>query len=143
MEKWAAYRGAQRARVKRHWWEAARLYVRFSVDQFVEWLCDYGESVPRILASLTLVYVLFILLYGLTGSVVRVQETPAGTVRTPTVDMTDLAVFSVMDMSTSGSPSVGLQPSSVRVHLLTGIQALLGIALTGLLGFVLGSRIRR
>jgi hypothetical protein len=46
-------------------------------------------------------------------------------------------------MTTSGSPVVGVEPRSEAVHLLTGFQASLGIALTGLLGFVLGNRIRR
>jgi hypothetical protein len=38
---------------------------------------------------------------------------------------------------------VALQPRNEEVHFLTGAQALLGIGLTGLLGFVFGNRIRR
>ena len=36
-----------------------------------------------------------------------------------------------------------LQPRDHFVHFLTGVQALFGISLTGLLGFVVGNRIRR
>ena len=46
-------------------------------------------------------------------------------------------------MTTSGSPGVGLQPRDEYVYFLSGAQALLGISMTGLLGFVLGNRIRR
>ena len=60
-----------------------------------------------------------------------------------THDPVDLAIFSLLAMTTSGSPVVELQPAGKLVHLLTGVQALLGIALTGLLGFVIGNRVRR
>ena len=143
MEKRAALANARKALGQCDWWTAACWSGRYAADQFVEWLCDYGESVPRVLAVLFLLYLLFAVLYGMTGSVVRVQDTPAGIVRTPTSNPTDLAIFSLLAMTTSGSPTVGLLPSSELVHLLTGLQALVGIALTGLLGFVVGNRIRR
>ncbi len=143
MQKWDALQKARAARRAGGWRESAGLYVRFGIDQLVEWVCDYGESVPRVLCSLFAVYLGFMLLYAITGSVVRVVETPAGPVREPTRDPIDLAVFSLMAMTTSGTPAVTLQPRDVLVHLLTGAQALLGIALTGLLGFVMGNRIRR
>jgi hypothetical protein len=143
MQKLATWQQARAARARRHWRLAARLYAQYGSDQFVEWLCDYGESIGRVLASLVVVYGLFTLLYGLTGSVVRLEETPAGVVRVPTRNLLDLAVFSLLAMSTSGSPAVGLLPHNELVHLLTASEALLGIALTGLLGFVIGNRIRR
>lgn len=114
-------------------------YVLYVGDQLVEWVCDYGESVGRVLLSMLLVYVLFAALYGVTGSVMHVE----GTRQTPTRSVLDLLVFSLLAMTTSGSPAVGLVPRNASVQLLTGLQALLGIFLTGLLGFVLGNRIRR
>ena len=45
-------------------------------------------------------------------------------------------------MTTVG-PSGGLQPRGDLTLALMGTQAFLGVALTGLLGFVLGNRIRR
>ena len=117
-------------------------------DQLVEWICDYGESMGRVLISILVVYTFFMILYGLTGSVVRVGASPGGSrsgggmVPVPTHRALDLAVFSLLAMTTQGSP-VGLLPRNETVQFLTGIEALLGIGLTGLLGFVLGNRIRR
>ena len=109
----------------------------------VEWLCDYGESIMRVLATMAVVYLGFAALYGATGSVLRTEETPSGPRQVPTTHPLDLAIFSLLAMTTSGSPAVGLMPANEMVHLLTGVQASLGIALTGLLGFVLGNRVRR
>ena len=89
------------------------------------------------------VFVAFAVLYGLTDSVVRVAETPAGETRVVTRSVLDLSIFSLLAMTTSGSPVVGLEPRDEIVHFLTGIQALIGIALTGLLGFVTGNLVRR
>ena len=65
----------------RDWSNTLRSYARYATEQFVEWLCDYGESVPRVMASMMAVYVSFILLYKLTNSVVRVYQTSGGLIR--------------------------------------------------------------
>lgn len=143
MQKHEALRQARRARQDKRWREAAGAYARYGADVFVECLCDYGESIPRVFCSLLALYLIFIVLYGITGSVVRVRETPAGPVRAITHHPIDLAIFSLLAMSTSGSPAVGLLPSNELVHLLTASEALMTIALTGLMGFVIGNRIRR
>lgn len=121
---------------------AAHHGLRYVTDVGAEWLCDYGESISRVLAAMVVVYIFFIVLYGLTGSVVRVGATPSSPT-TPTSNLLDLAIFSLLAMTTSGSPVVGLLPHTEAVHLLTGLEALCGIFLTGLLGFVVGNRIRR
>ena len=82
--------------------------VRYLVEQFVEWLCDYGESVPRVLGSLLVLHLVFMSIYGLGGCVVRIRETPTGIERAPTHSLVDLATFSLLALSTSGSPAVGL-----------------------------------
>jgi hypothetical protein len=53
-----------------------------------------------------------------------------------------VAIFSMLVMTT-GSPEGGLAPRGDLTLVLMGVQAFLGIALTGLLGFVLGNRIHR
>jgi hypothetical protein len=83
------------------------------------------------------VYLLFLLLYGLTGSVVH------GVTRVRTRSPADLAVFTMFSMITSAQPPVGLLPADEFARLLTGVQALLGTVLTGMLGFVLGNRMKR
>ena len=142
MKKMDSWQRARRALAEDRRAAALDAYARYAGDQFVEWVCDYGESVPRVLASLLVVYVFFVLFYGVTGSVLHLRATPAGQLWQTTRDPLDLAVFSLLAMTTSGTPSV-LVPRNEFVYLLTGLQALLGIAMTGLLGFVVGNRIRR
>lgn len=113
--------------------------ARYIGDQLIETVCDYGESVPRVLGALTFVYLLFLTIYGITGSISRV----VGDRIVVSTHVIDLAIFSLMAMTTSGTPSVGLMPTDRIALLLSGAQALLGIFLTGLLGFVAGNRIRR
>ena len=89
-----------------------------------------------------MVYVAFTLIYALAGSVVREVEVPEGAVRVSARNPAEVAAFSLLVM-TSGSPEGGLAPRGDLTLLLMGVQTFLGIALTGLLGFVLGNRIRR
>lgn len=118
----------------------ARYFGVYLLDQLVEWICDYGESVGRVLATLVIVCIAFAALYGALGGVLATAAN--GTARV-TRHPLDLAVFSLFAMTTSGAPSSGLVPRDAKIQLLTGIQSMLGIALTGLLGFVAGNRIRR
>ena len=141
MEKLAALQKAKEAWQEHDWKGAIPHYAKVAVDQLVEWVCDYGESVPRVLCSLLAVYVLFTLIYGLTWSVIRVQATSTALIREPTRNLVDLARFSLAAMTTMDL--TGLEPRNGLVELLAGLEALLGIALTGLLGFVAGNRIRR
>jgi len=141
MEKLAAFQKAKQAWQEHDWKGALRRYAKVAGDQLVEWACDYGESVPRVLCSLLAIYVLFTLIYGLTWSVIRVHATPTAIIREPTRNLVDLARFSLGAMTTMDL--TGLEPRNGLVELLAGVEALLGIALTGLLGFVAGNRIRR
>jgi hypothetical protein len=79
---------------------------------------------------------LFTLGYGLTGSVVGDDRRSISfcTLREPGWDLVSLALFSLPE---------GLHPRNDFVQLVAGFQALLSITLIGLLGFVLGNRIRR
>ncbi len=143
MQKRAAREKARVAWGRRDWRGAAAGYAKYAGDQVTEWLSDYGDSVPRVLCCMLVVYVLFLLLYGLTGGVVRVEQTPNGVSKVPTRSLADLAVFTMFAMITAAQPPVGLLPANEYARLLTGVQGLLGTTLTGLLGFVLGNRMRR
>jgi hypothetical protein len=142
MQKREALAQARAARSGRQWRRSIGRYAQYATDQLVEWMCDYGESVPRVLGSLAAVYAAFTLIYALSGSVVRVSAIPGGSVRAPIRNPVDVAIFSLLVMTT-GSPEGGLAPRGDLTLLLMGVHAFLGIALTGLLGFVLGNRIRR
>ena len=142
MQKNEARRRSEEAWKARDWNRAIADAFDYSSDQFVEWVCDYGESIARILGAMAAVFLAFTLFYGLTGGVVRVTKVPKGDLRETTRDVSDLVMFSLMAL-TSGGPPAGLEPRNELIHLLTGVQALLGIALTGLLGFVAGNLVRR
>jgi uncharacterized protein YjbI with pentapeptide repeats len=129
-------------------WRSTRLwgfYLRHTskwmMDWVVELVCGYGESFHRVVATLTSVYILFTLGYGVTWSVMRVVTTPDGVARTFTGNPIDWAIFSLGALTTMDP--AGLEPRNNLVQLAAGLEALLGIFLTGLLGFVVANRIRR
>ena len=109
----------------------------------MEWSCDYGESLWRTFATILVVYVAFTVVYGVSDGVYRLTSSHHGLVPLVTHRVDDLAVFSIMAMTTSGLAGNVLQPANLWISFLGGIQILSGIFLTGLLGFVAGNRIRR
>ncbi len=117
--------------------------VDFASNQVVEWVCDYGESAGRILKFMGVILLAFAMIYGLTGGVVRTTATVAGEVKVTTRRPIDLFLFSLFAMASPSNPPVGLLPRDEVTQLLSGVQALIGIALTGLLGFVMGNLVRR
>lgn len=126
---------------KRWWWFYFTHTLKWLGDWLAELVCGYGESFPRVLATLASVYLLFTLGYGITWSVMRVTVTPAGIVKTYTGNPVDWAIFSLGALTTMDP--AGLEPRNNLVQLAAGLEALLGIFLTGLLGFVVANRIRR
>lgn len=121
---------------------ALRPLAKYVSDQLTELLCDYGESVPRVLGALVILFSFFTLIYAITGSVLRAVPGIDGAKPVVTQNLWDVALFSFLCM-TSGAPSGELAPRDDIALMLTGIQLFIGVALIGLLGFVLGNRIRR
>lgn len=128
-------------RCKKWWAFCLRHTLKCMADWLVELLCGYGESFFRVLGTLAAVYVLFTLGYGLTWSVMRVTAGPEGITRMLTGNPVDWAIFSLGALTTM-EPS-GLEPRNNIVQVVAGLEALLGVFLTGLLGFVVANRIRR
>lgn len=144
MQKCATRRLAGRAFAKGRWFSGVRNSLKSAGDQLAEWVCDYGESVPRIIISLLALMLLFMAIYGVTGSVVRIEQAPnGGIVRVTTRSLSDLALFSTSMMLAKDTTHVGLAPRGELTFLLTNAQTFLGLFLSGLLGFVLGHRLRR
>jgi hypothetical protein len=137
MQKFDAHRRGKAARDLGDWRGMVEGYGNYASDLVVEWVCDYGESITRILRTMLLVYALFTALYVIDGSVVRAET------REVTRKVGDVAIFSLLAMTTPGNPPVGLAPRDVTVHITTGLQALAGVGLAGLLGFVTGNLVRR
>nr|WP_238181013.1 pentapeptide repeat-containing protein [Methylobacterium trifolii] len=111
---------------------------RWTSDRFVEWLCDYGESLSRIARAFVLVIGLFAILYGATGGLI-VEGPEGGATHNPL----DLVSYSALNMMTANPPEIGIKPIGRITNLLVGIQGAAGIILMGLFGFVLGNRLRR
>lgn len=140
MQKFEALQLARTARAGRRYREAGSGYLNHASDQIVEWVCDYGESIPRVLLSMLALYLGFTVLYGVSGGVLR--SAPPGGASATTRDPLDLAVYSLLAMTSGNTPS-GMEPRDNWIILLAGFESLLGVALTGLLGFVMGNLVRR
>ncbi len=143
IEKHQALQHAKAAWSERKWKDAAGWFAKYAADQVVERLCNYGESISQVLLTMVVVFFLFTLIYGLTGGVLRMRETPQGTVSSPSRSLLDWVNFSMYAMTTSGRHPVGLVPSNEWIQLLIGFQRLLSIALASLVGFVFGHMSRR
>jgi hypothetical protein len=125
----------------RVWWFFVRHTAKWLSDWLVELVCGYGERPWRTAATMVVVFAVFIGIYWATWAVIWVEETPGATVLVPTRNLIDLAVFGLGAFTTMDPK--GLEPRATWVQFVAGFEALLGIGLTGLLGFVLGNRIRR
>ncbi|MEA1832560.1 pentapeptide repeat-containing protein [Methylobacterium durans] len=111
---------------------------RWVADRFVEWLCDYGESLSRIVRAFALLIMVFGAFYGITGGLI-----PEGGDGRPTRNVVDLVSYSALNMMTANPPEIGIKPVGRVTNLLVGTQGAVGIILMGLFGFVLGNRLRR
>lgn len=89
-----------------------------------------------------MVFVTFILIYALTGAVVKVEPGPEPTRATSYRPM-DLTLYSLTAMTSPGNPPENMFPRDEVAYFLTSVQSFLAIFLIGLLGFVAGNRIRR
>ena len=87
MQKRSTLEQARADQAAGRWGNALKSYVIYGTDQAVEWVCDYGESVPRVLGSLLALYLFFIVLYGQTHrrrAGARRWKLRTGTVKVPT-----------------------------------------------------------
>jgi len=123
------------------WWFWVRYFFKWLPMWLAEQSCGYGESLGRTAVSMVVLFVLFIGIYWATWSVMKVEYSPDATRLVPTRSLKDLAIFGLGAFTTMDPE--GLEPRTVWVQFVAGLEALLGIGLTGLLGFVLGNRIRR
>ncbi len=112
-------------------------------DAFAEWLCDYGESLPRLLRAFFVTVVAFALFYAVTGTLVHTAEGNALLAGQPARNLLTLFGFSLLNMCTSGIPDIGVKPGTHLVYFISSLQYVLGLVLIGLFGYVLGNRIRR
>jgi len=115
-------------------WFYTRHTAKWTLDWVVEWTCGYGESVLRTLRAMGVALVGFAVLYWLLGAVVDVSGNPSST-------WLHCLLYSGGAFTTFGVDT--LRPANDWIRALSILESVVGIALTGLLGFVLGNRIRR
>ncbi len=122
-------------------WFYTRHTVKWAKDGLIELVCNYGEGPWQTLASIAVVFLGFAIFYSRGGLMNWVVDGPQGTTLLRTWDLGAGLLLSLCAMTTIDVP--WLQPSEPWVAAVMGFEALLAIGLTGLLGFVLGNRIRR
>ncbi len=134
-------RQARAAFGKRELGAALRPGLQWLGDVVSEWVCDYGESVARVLRAFLVVLVGFAAVYWLSGSLEPRDAPPAGPVPAARQAI-DYLLFSLDSMTTVGTSEVGLKPGSQLGVLLSSVQTVVGTVLLGLFGFVLGVKMR-
>ena len=116
--------------------------------EFGEKLANYGDSLLRPIFWLLAVIVLFAAIYWLGGMVTAMPGCSYAELRlhprpgcAPTYNFFNALLFSMGAMTTT---DVGhARPYHSHMGFLMSLEALLGIALIGLIGFVLGNKLRR
>ncbi|MBL7208959.1 MAG: pentapeptide repeat-containing protein [Dehalococcoidia bacterium] len=112
--------------------------LKWASDWFVEYLCGYGESIGRVLFWMFASLFGFAAYYWQIGGVWLVA--PNGEAKVAT-SFWHYLIYSAGAFTTT--QFARLQAADDRVRMVTAIQAVVGIVLAGLLGFVVGNRIRR
>lgn len=123
---------------QRDFMAATRPALHWLGDVAAEWVCDYGESIARVLRALLVVLFCFAGIYWLTGCLEPREGVAAG----GRFAMIDYVLFSLDSMTTVGTSEVGLRPNGQLGLVLSSMQTVIGVVLLGLLGFVLGVRTR-
>jgi len=137
-ESWNSRRYAQSIQLRASW----------AGDWLVEHLCDYGESVWRVLLwLLALLFVIGPAIIRLSGGLEWNRGNLGTYFSLETSWQRSLYGYLqytlyMLDTITTANFS-DLRPATDAVRLASGTMAMMGIFLTGLLGFVAGNRIRR
>jgi uncharacterized protein YjbI with pentapeptide repeats len=137
MEKREAWQRGKDAADAGRWVDVITGGAKAATDQLVELVCDYGESISRVVLTLVALWLLFTVVYALVG----VQDPSAGE-SGRALNLVYPATLSLRAMTTLGMVGSDAVPTRLP-QILTSIQALLGTVFAGLLGFILGNRIRR
>lgn len=117
-----------------------RSSLLYLVSVAAEVLCDYGESVPRVLRAIVAVYVFTLIAVSASGSLLKAGALGSASYA-PARDLMDVATYTFMAIIT-GAPPAEFKLDGQLANLAVGAVTAAMIVLLGLLGFVLGNRIR-
>jgi len=120
------------------WWFWFKYTAKWLADCCIELLCNYGEGPVRVLFWMAVSFLGFAAYYWRISGVWLVESN--GAARAATWFGHYLAYSAGAFTTTQFSQ---LQAADHRVRMVTAFQAIVGIFLAGLLGFVAGNRIRR
>ena len=123
-------------RLPKWWWFYLRHTAKWVSDWLVEVVCGYGESIVRVLATLVSLWVVAAVYYRLAWGVI-------GSDGASVAGFGDYLAYSLGALTTTGYDHLRPRLDVGWVPVVTAVEALLGIFLTGLLGFVAANRIRR
>jgi uncharacterized protein YjbI with pentapeptide repeats len=123
-------------RTPRWWWFYLRHTAKCISDWLVELVCGYGESITRVLVTLLALWIVAAIYYRLAWGVI-------GSDGASVAGFGDYLAYSLGALTTTGYDHLRPRLDVGWVPVVTAIEALLGIFLTGLLGFVAANRIRR
>ena len=119
-------------------WFCARHTWKWFWDWVAELVCGYGERIRRVLFWMVASLLGFAAYYWGIGGVWLVE--PDGS-RVAATSFWHYLIYSAGAFTTT--EFARFQAADDRVRMVTAIQAIIGIVLAGLLGFVAGNRIRR
>ncbi len=115
-----------------------RFYARHTWKWLWDWVAEvttgYGESIFRTLGAMGIAWLGFAVLYWLLGAVVDVNGNPSSS-------WLHCLLYSGGAFTTLGVDA--LRPANDWIRALSISESVVGVALTGLMGFFLGNRIRR
>jgi uncharacterized protein YjbI with pentapeptide repeats len=123
-------------RVPGWWWFYLRHTAKWASDWVVEVVCGYGESVVNVLRTLVLLWFGAAVYYRLAWGVIGADGASVNS-------FWDYLTYSLGGLTTTGYDHLRPRLDVGCVPVVTAVEALLGIFLTGLLGFVAANRIRR
>jgi len=115
-----------------------RFYARHTWKWLWDWVAEvttgYGESISRTLGAMGIGWLAFAVLYWLLGAVVDADGNPSSS-------WLHCLLYSGGAFTTLGVDA--LRPANDWIRALSISESVVGVALTGLMGFFLGNRIRR
>jgi uncharacterized protein YjbI with pentapeptide repeats len=146
MKKRLAGQQASDSWKKRLWGDSARNSLTWAQSWFIEILCDYGESLWRVIGWMAfLLFLMGPVLIWIFGGLEWTGTNRDIYLKLPTWLQWFYAYLQyflyMLDTFTTASFSE-LKPHNDAVRLISGLMSMSGIILAGLLGFVAGNRIR-